>query len=129
MGKGWEDDEVQNLLISIQKKRPMETIAMDHERTVGGIRSQLRKLAADYHFNDPRPMEEIQRYTGLTKEEIKDAIQRRTYRDSIRTKRSIPTTVGNAGTTEGDEPIPNLKEMFAMLKDIQQVRLNMDHSL
>jgi hypothetical protein len=120
MGKVWEDEEVQKLLISIQKKRSMETIAMDHQRTVGGIRSQIRKLAADYHFNDQRPMEEIQRYTGLTKEEIEDAIQRRAYRDSIRTKRTNPTTVGNAGMTEGNEPIPNLKEMFAILKDIQQ---------
>jgi len=126
MGQGWEDDEVQKLLISIQKKKSMETIATEHERTVGGIRSQINKLAADYHFHDRRSMEEIQTYTGLTKEEIEDAIRRRELKHSMNERKkaskfvvqnNTPTIVSSV---ENEEHVPSMKEMYSMLKDIQQ---------
>ena len=67
LGKPWKDDEVVKLLTSIQKKKPIKDIAIEHERIVSGICSYINKLAADYHFNDKRSIEEIQKFTGLNK--------------------------------------------------------------
>ena len=77
MGKKWEQEEVQKLLASIKKKKPISEIATEHERTDGGIYAELRKLAADYWFKDKKPIEEIIGLTGLPKDDIELAIKRR----------------------------------------------------
>ena len=76
MGKTWSDDEVLQLLQNIRKKKSFEEIAVEHQRSVGGIKGRLRQLAADYH-NEGRPIEQIEKFTGLTAEEINDTIERR----------------------------------------------------
>ena len=127
MGQGWDDDEVLKLLTSIQKKKPIETIAMEHERTVGGIRSRIRKVAADYHFNDHRSLEEIQKYSGLTKEEIEDVIRRREIKNtSSKQKKKLKPAISTHTNMivfpeeNVEDNIPTMKEMFLMLKDIQE---------
>ena len=125
LGKPWKDDEVVKLLTSIQKKKPIKDIATEHERTVGGICSYINKLAADYHFNNKLPIEEIQKFTGLNKGEIEDAIKRRAYKDSVRKsvsemKKKITPTI----STEADllHEIKYLKEEVSeMKKDIKQM--------
>ena len=77
MGKVWSKEEIKTLLSSIYHKKSIADIALVLERTEGSIESYRRKLAADYHFNDNRPIEEIQAFTGLTREQVEDAIQRR----------------------------------------------------
>lgn len=76
-GLSWGSDEIQKLLQSIKRKETIEHIAAMHQRTVGGIKARLRELAAQYHFNDGRPIEEIMKFTGLSTDEILDTIQRR----------------------------------------------------
>jgi len=110
MGKPWKDDEVLKLLKFIQKKKSILEIAQEHERTEGGIRSQLRGLAADYHFNENRSIEEIQKYTGLSKEEIEDTINRR------KNKRNIQESPVSKAE---QAPANNITEMMIILKDIQ----------
>lgn len=88
MGQPWKKDEVAKLLTSIQSKKSHEEIAADHDRTVGGIVGCLRKLAVDYHIKDRRPMFEIQRLTGLSTEQIEDAIKRHELKDAA--KKAIP---------------------------------------
>ncbi len=119
MGQPWKDDEIDKLLVSIQKKKSIEEIAKDHNRTEGGIRSYINKLASDYHFNDKRPIEEIQKITGLTKEEIEDAIKRREYsvkKDVDKKTKSIAKPFSDNEST--------MKEVVSILKDIQE-KLNM----
>jgi hypothetical protein len=77
MGQKWEQEEVQKLLTSIKEKKPVSEIAAEHERTIGGIRSEQRKLAADYWFTDKKPIEEIVILTGLPKEDIELTIKKR----------------------------------------------------
>lgn len=111
MGKKWEDDEVVKLLRSIQKKKSISDIATEHQRTIGAINAERRKLAADYWFHDKRPIEEIIKFTGLTKEEIEDTIKRRTAARDFKPKQSI---------TEDLVEIPSdMKEVIILLKDIQ----------
>ena len=111
MGKKWEDDEVVKLLRSIQKKKSISDIATEHQRTIGAINAERRKLAVDYWFNDKRPIEEIIKFTGLTKEEIEDSIKRRTVGKDFKIKETV---------TEDLVEIPSdMKEVIILLKDIQ----------
>ena len=111
MGKKWDDDEVLKLLTSIQKKKTISEIATEHQRTTGAINSERRKLAADYWFNDKRPIEEIIKFTGLTKEEIEDTIKRRTAAKEFKTKQTV--------TKDLVEFPSDMKEVITLLKDIQ----------
>jgi len=111
MGKKWDDDEVLQLLTSIQKKKTILEIASEHQRTIGAINSERRKLAADYWFNDKRPMEEIIKFTGLTREQIEDAIKSRTTTKVFKPKTTLTEDCGNTPS--------DMKEVIILLKDIQ----------
>ena len=127
MGQRWKDEEVIKLLTSIENKKTIEDIAKEHDRTVGGIRSYINKLATDYHFNNKMSIEEIQKVTGLSKEEIDDAVKRREYKQSLKKnsseiKKKTKPILSKLETT--DEYEPTIKEVVSMLKDIQE-KLNM----
>ncbi len=112
MGKKWDNDEVVKLLAFIQQKKSIEDIANEHERTIGGINSQIRNLAAAYWFNDKKPIEEISRFTGLTPEEIKDVIKRReSGRNSLNT--------GPATEKTTDKSTPDMRDVVTLLIDIK----------
>lgn len=111
MGKKWDDDEVLKLLTSIKKKKTISEIATEHQRTTGAINSERRKLAADYWFNDKRPIEEIIKFTGLTKEEIEYTIKRRTGAKEFKNKQTV--------TEDLVEVTPGMNEVIILLKDIQ----------
>jgi len=81
-GKRWSDEEVMGVLKSIRSKKTFDTIASEHQRTVGGIISKLREIAAVYHYENEMSMELIKKYTGLDEETITDAISKRSYRMS-----------------------------------------------
>lgn len=131
MGKKWDDDEVLKLLTSIQKKKTISEIATEHQRTTGAINSERRKLAADYWFNDKRPIEEIIKFTGLTKEEIEDTIKRRTAAKEFKTKETLTQDTIKKITAAKEfktkqtvtkdlvEFPSDMKEVITLLKDIQ----------
>ena len=83
-GKPWSTNEIQRLLQEIKKKQTHEEIATTHQRSVGSIRSRLQELAADYYFNDNRPIDEIMQFTGLSKQNVLDAIAKRTLSISMK---------------------------------------------
>ena len=89
MGKGWDQEEIVKLLDSIRNKKSIEEIATEHERTVGGINSRRRGIATDYYFNNNLSIDKIQKFTGLTGEEIEDAIKR--YRNRKKVVEEINT--------------------------------------
>jgi len=111
MGKKWEDDEVLKLLTSIKNNKSIPDIANEHERTITSINCQRRKLAADYWFNDKRPIEEIIKFTGLSEQEIEYEIKKRTD-----TKQKNTKTINEKPLEE----VPSdMKEVISILKDIQ----------
>ncbi len=77
LGKAWADEEVVQLLTEIQKNLTHAEIAEIHKRTTGSILSRLKSIAADYHFNDNRPIEQIMKYTGLSQRGVQEAIVKR----------------------------------------------------
>jgi len=89
MGKTWHNEEVIQLLTSIRNKKSMNEIATEHERTLGGIRAKLRGLAADYYLNDKKPISEIIQLTGLDRDVIIDAIEKREYRAELKEKKNM----------------------------------------
>lgn len=118
LGQPWKEDEIVKLLTSIQKKKSIEEIAKEHDRTVCGIQSYIRKLAVDYHIHDKRTMEEIQKYTGLTKEQIEDAIQKHEVKEARKKSETTEHTVEKKKKTT-DEGMPTMMEVVSLLKDIQ----------
>ena len=117
MGKAWSDEEVAKLLKSVQKKKSLEEIAAEHERTVGGIKSHLKVVAVDYHFNNNLSYEEIQKYTGLTRDEIQDAIVKYEYKNRLKESKREAVHV------EPPSPEPTLTDVIARLDNIE-IKLN-----
>lgn len=76
MGYPWLHDEEHKLLSSIREKKNIENIAGEHQRTTSAIKCKLRSFAFDYYCEN-KTVEQIQKFTGLTEDEIKDAIARR----------------------------------------------------
>jgi hypothetical protein len=124
MGKAWLDDEVVQLLKAVKAKKTHNEIALEHGRTLGGIVAKLKGIAADYYFGDKRSLDDIQRFTGLDKETISDAISRREWENSVKEakvkakapkKTSEPTV--NISVKTGE---PTITEVYELLKDIQK---------
>ena len=122
IGKAWLDDEVIRLLKSVKAKKTHKDIAEEHGRTLGGIVSKLKGIAADYYFGDQRSLDDIQRFTGLDKETISDAISKREWQNSVKEakakppkKTSEPTV--NVSVKAGE---PTIAEVYELLKDIQK---------
>jgi len=120
MGKPWSQEEIKKLLSSIHHTKPIAEIALEHERTEGSIESYRRKLAADYHFNDNRPIEEIQAFTGLTREQVEDSIKRRSTEATI--KRNSKQHIEMEAPPDPICELQSLKkEVAEMKKDIKQI--------
>lgn len=130
LGKPWADEEVVQLLREIQKNLTHAEIAEIHKRTIGSILSRLKSIAADYHFNDNRPIEQIMKYTGLSQRQIQESIVKR---QNLQRKGSQvadpPTLVASAAAAAPPQPNGLTKEdfyntMFELLtvaKDIQRM--------
>jgi len=74
MGQAWTNEEMIDLLKAIADGQTITDLASHHERTIGGIRSRLCTIAAEFHFKHKLPMEEIVKKTGLSTGEIENAI-------------------------------------------------------
>ncbi len=135
-GKPWTTENIAKLLADVQKKKTHEELAELHGRTVGGIRSRLREIAADYYFNDELPMKDIEKYTGLSPEVIADAISRREYRNGLAEKKKstvstqspkakIQTHIEDSMVFKAPETPDSyhetLKELLVVAKDIQRM--------
>jgi hypothetical protein len=114
MGQAWDEEETVKLLKSLQKKKSIGEIATEHERTPGAINARRRQLAADYWFNDNRSLEEIEKYTGLTRQEIEGVIQKRIAAQKV--KEAAKKFVAPAATTAS---LATSNEVIDILKDIQ----------
>jgi hypothetical protein len=104
LGKKWSDSEIQQLLQGVKQKKTCNELAEIHQRTPGSISSRLRQLAADYYFNDNRPLDEIMKFTGLDKETILDAISKRQYEMDMKEKTMRLQLV----ETQQDQTIPQM---------------------
>ena len=125
LGAAWKEEDIKQLLEDIKNKLSHEEIANKHERTIGGIRSRIRELAADYYFNNELSVDKIQKYTGISLEEIADSISKRQWRMDNRKTPSVKKDVVVIPTSTSAPIISTdsseLKEMLVVLKDIQNM--------
>lgn len=130
LGKSWKDDEIVQLLSNVQKGLSQAEISEKHGRTMGSISSKLKGIAADYYFNDERPIDEIKKYTGLSVEVISDAISKRQY--EMDNKKPKKAQVKAAPSLVAAEPVETkgatkddfynaIKELLITAKDIQRM--------
>ena len=118
MGLLWKGEEVVKLLSEIRNKKTITEIADEHQRTEGSIIAKLKNLAADYYFNDKRPIEEIQKFTGLSEEVILDAIKRREWQEQ---QKELKTKSISKQSEKVEEIKKNENaEIMTMLKDINK---------
>ena len=117
MGKPWKEDELRELLKEIEGKTSIEDIAKIHKRTVGGINSRLKDIAANYFINESKQINEIVILTGLSKDEIIDAINRRENKDEKKQKKnkSVP-----ANSVPAKSESSELQEILTVLKTIEK---------
>lgn len=107
MGKAWSLEEELRVLESVQRKKDIKTIALEHERTAGGIRGRLRKIAVEDYLTQTHSLDEITTKTGLTSDEIMDAVGRHTRKMEIRQHRAERL----------DSPPTNILEALVQIND------------
>jgi hypothetical protein len=121
MGKSWKAEEVNQLLAEVQAKKTHQEMATIHERTVGGITSRLRDIAADYYMNRNMQVEICQQLTGLSKMEILETVAKRTEiqerkaeKEEKTQKKSLPNSVSQQSQNT------ELKEILEIVRDMQK---------
>jgi len=134
VGKKWSEEDIVDLLACVQKKMSHSDIAEKHKRTDTSILLELKKIAADYYFNDERPLADIMKYTGLSAEQVSDAISKRQYRNDMAEKKKekapIRTTPVKMNILDSedlprkgtrDEFYTVISELLEVAKDIQRM--------
>jgi hypothetical protein len=125
-GKLWDDTEIQKLLNSIRKNKPIHEIALEHERTVGGINSRRKKIAVDYWFNNKLSIEEIQKFTRLTDIQIQEEIKKESWRISQKELNKETIIKKDYDITANETPkkiniIEVYNELTELRKDVKEV--------
>jgi len=127
LGKSWKDEEIVKLLSNVQRGLSHAEISEKHGRTMGSITSKLKGIAADYYFNDERPIDEIKKYTGLSVEDISEAISKRQYEMDTKkpSKKTAPVAAASVAIeTKGvtkDDFYNTMVELLTVAKDIQRM--------
>ena len=76
LGKFWSEDEETLLLEELYTNIDIETIARNHERTIGGINARRKQIAYTMYQNNSS-MESIIKWTRLDEEFIKQIIEKK----------------------------------------------------
>jgi hypothetical protein len=119
MGQRWTDAEEEDLLGEIKGGMCMNEIALQHQRSTGGIMSRLREIAFRFHTSG-MDMISIIRITGLTELQITDTIERR---EASQKKGQVPMKP----ITEFFAPAPvsiatTSKDIVAMMKELTSLK-------
>ena len=126
MGMSWKKEEIDILLNEIKDKKEYKEIADSHKRTIGSITARLRAIAADLHVDENKTVQECIEITGLDKQDIIDAINRREYSDrakkhSAEIKAQVKIEAKNVPTKITD-PVNELrKDVNELKKDIKEI--------
>lgn len=126
MGQPWKQPELDQLLQEIKEKKDYETIAAAHKRKPGGIISRLRVLAANFHLDEKRTIEECAEITGLEISDITDAIEKRKYNDRAKLRAAeIKEKNKNQGVSVPERPTDSVnelrKEVNELKKDVKEI--------
>ena len=125
MGQSWTDEEDKQLLSSIHNKKTIKIIANEHQRTVGGIQGRQQFLATQYWFNNELPIEEIVKYTGLTKLQVENAIEKKEQLDELKKLKASPKKTKEITPDANAELLKQLNEKMDILIELTKQRIKM----
>jgi hypothetical protein len=80
LGKLWSQDEENLLLQQISENIDIETIAIKHERTIGGISSRINDIAYKMHTNNIS-IDEIFEKTKIDEKKLEEIIEKKTIKN------------------------------------------------
>ena len=125
MGKPWMKEEIDQLLSEIKDGKTHKEIAIIHKRTIGGILSILKRVAANLHLINKMEIQQCIEITGLEKADVLDAIDKREYNErekkraaeikaQVKAQSSVPTRVL--------DPVTELrKDVNELKKDVKEI--------
>lgn len=129
-GKRWTPMEESQILSKSTSKVPLGTIAAQHGRTPGGIRSRLLRIAFTF-VSEGKTISEAARMTGLTTTQILAQVQTPVKTDSVPVapvpspKMQFPTTLSRADL----QAIPAKRRLEAIQRYVDHhVGLNVQHA-
>jgi len=117
----WSDDEIRQLLTLIQKKKTVPEIATILNRPISSINVKRLALAVDYYISENRPIPDIQKFTGLSVDEINKAIKKHQEKQKpvegqeAKAEPSVQVTKD----PEPEDKEPTKKEMMNVLLALQ----------
>lgn len=85
-GKKWTELEEQQLLNELEIDMDCNTVAENHKRTLGGIRSRIYEMAYRMYLKNA-PKEEIMKKMRLTEGHLDNIIARQTVKEDNKMKR------------------------------------------
>lgn len=116
VGLKWFEDEETTLLDELNKKMDIETIAKNHNRTVGAINSRRKNIAYRMFLKNVS-IEEIIEKTKLDEESIKQLIDKRKNYNPKKTEIKKPVSLEN----EIAEIKNDIKELKSTIKDLVKI--------
>jgi hypothetical protein len=109
-GTRWTPQEDEKLLLSITNGKTTNEIALEHQRTVGGIESRLRTIAVRMLDVDKTPIENVSATLRLSVEEILLAQKKATKPKKVPVK--VPAVVQ---VSESESTLDVLKQIRDVL--------------
>jgi hypothetical protein len=121
MGQPWTEEEIAKLAAEVAEKKTFETIANEHQRTVGGVVAYLKNMA--YHNHKAgKTVEEIVEMTGLNEKQIFKAIEKRETPLSEKKVRKAEKAAAVAAAVTSSS---NSAELEALKSDVSELKQNM----
>ena len=125
-GKKWTELEEQQLLNELEIDMDCNTVAENHKRTLGGIRSRIYEMAYRMYLKNA-PKEEIMKTMRLTERHLDDIIARQTVKEDNKMKRKEQKEPENKCLIQMNRPVlelvPPLQAEFNTVKtEIQQIK-------
>jgi hypothetical protein len=146
LGKAWDVDEEALLLEELYNNIDIETIARNHERTIGGINSRRSQIAYNMYLNNSS-MESIIKWTRLDEKYIKQIIEKKSGGKSVKIKKNKPVKITETkddtsreeeNVSEDDNSVSNRlnsinydivgmkKDIMTMKRDMKELKITMN---
>lgn len=128
MGNKWEKDEDNILLEELKKNTDIKSIADNHQRTIGSIKSRIKLIAYNMYMQNIQ-MHEIINITKLNEEVIRDIINKKKKEKKV--SLHVNTQLfneHNTDITEIKKEISELKNMISGLVDMMNAVYDFEDS-
>lgn len=120
IGNRWTPEEEQQLIDSLGNGQDIDDIAKKHKRTLGGIKSRIRKIAVRMIENDSKSIEEVCASLQITKEDIEYAYVAKVapkYKSTQGTTHLISIAAAIDGLLEKGIPLNTIKNYIDSLEE------------